>query len=173
MQIDKVYIMSQVFATISLIITLISYHLKTKKKIFTGMCISNIFDIVHYTLLNAYGGLATKVVALFRNIFIIKKEKNKKLDKTVYLLMFIAIYIVLCIITYKDVISLLPYLATVIYLLFVWGGNELQIKKVAFLCYIFWILYNICIFSVMGTIANIIGMISAYIAYTNFKKEKK
>lgn len=170
---DKIYIISQVFATITLIITLFSYHLKTKKKIFTGMCIANIFDIFHYLFLGAYGGLATKVVAFIRNIVIISKDTNKKLNKTIYLYIFIALYLVLCIITYRDMYSLLPYTGAILYMIFVWNGNALQVKKVAFLCYILWILYNICILSIMGTVANVIGMISTFIAYKRMSKEKK
>jgi len=68
------YIISQVIGILALIITLISYHLKTKKQIFKGMCVANVLDITHYVSLNAYGGYSTKIVALIRNIFILKKE---------------------------------------------------------------------------------------------------
>ena len=66
------YIASQIIETIALVITLYSYHLKTKKSIFKGMCVANILDITHYFFLNAYSGLVTKVMALVRNIFILK-----------------------------------------------------------------------------------------------------
>ena len=54
------YIASQIIETIALVITLYSYHLKTKKSIFKGMCVANILDITHYFFLNAYSGLVTK-----------------------------------------------------------------------------------------------------------------
>ena len=77
------YIASQIIETIALIITLYAYHLKTKKSIFKGMCIANILDITHYLFLNAYSGLLTKVMALVRNIFILKKILgHKSLDAT-------------------------------------------------------------------------------------------
>lgn len=41
------YILSQIIGLIALVITLISYHLDTKKKIFKNMCF-NVFDIIHY-----------------------------------------------------------------------------------------------------------------------------
>lgn len=62
------YLTSQIIETIALVITLYSYHLKTKKSIFKGMCIANILDITHYFFLNAYSGLVTKVMALVRNV---------------------------------------------------------------------------------------------------------
>lgn len=41
------YILSQIIGLIALVITLISYHLDTKKKIFKNMCFANAFDIIH------------------------------------------------------------------------------------------------------------------------------
>lgn len=165
------YIASQIIETIALVITLYSYHLKTKKSIFKGMCFANILDITHYFFLNAYSGLVTKVMALVRNIFILKKEDNKKLKSNIFLILFIIAYIVLAFITFKNIYSTLPFVAAIIYMIVVWNGNELQIKKIAFLCYFFWLVYNISVFSVMGIVSNVIALISTYIAYFNYKKE--
>ena len=79
------YIISQIIETIALIVTLGSYHLKKKEKIFKGMCIANILEMLHYLLLGAWSGFAIKVIALIRNIFIIEKEYNRKLRKVFFL----------------------------------------------------------------------------------------
>jgi len=42
----------------------------------------------------------------------------------------------------------------------VWNGNELQVKKIAFLCYFFWLAYNISVLSIVGIASNIIALIS-------------
>jgi len=164
------YILSQIIEVLALITALISYHLKTKKQIFKGMCISAILDIVHYLLLNAYSGFFTKLLALIRNVFILKKDDNEKLNKKIYLVVFILLTIVLGILTFNDIYSILPFIAAIIYLIVVWNGSELQIKKIAFLCYFLWIIYNISVLSVMGIISNIIALISTYIAYINEKR---
>jgi hypothetical protein len=166
------YIISQIFETIALVVTLYSYHLKTKKSIFKGMCLSNILDIIHYFFLNAYSGLLTKVIALCRNIFILKKEDNEKLKSNLFLYIFIIIYVISAIITFKSIYSLLPFIAAIIYMIVVWNGNELQVKKIAFLCYFFWLIYNISVFSIMGIISNIVALISTYVAYYNYKNIK-
>lgn len=164
------YITSQILEVIALLITLIAYQLKTKKQIFKGMCIANIFDITHYLFLNAYSGFATKVMALIRNIFIIEKEKNKKLNNILFLLIFVICYIILGMYTFKNIYSILPFMAAIIYMIVVWNGNELQVKKIAFICYFIWLIYNICIHSIMAVIANIISLILTYIAYYKRKK---
>ena len=58
------------------------------------MCIANILDIIHYIFLNAYSGCSTKIIALIRNIFILKKEENKKLNNNIYLILFITVYVI-------------------------------------------------------------------------------
>lgn len=164
------YILSQIFGLLSLIITLYSYHLNKKEKIFKSMCIANIIDIIHYVFLEAYSGLFTKVVALLRNIFIIIKEKNSKLNSKILLFIFIALYSLLAILTFESYISLLPFIAAIVYMIVVWNGNELQVKKIAFLCYFLWLIYNISVLSIFGTVSNIVSLISTYIAYLNEKK---
>lgn len=167
------YILSQIAAFIALIITLISYHLKHKKKIFKIMCLSNIFNIIHYLCLGAYSGCITKTIALARNLFIVKKENNKKLDKLIYLILFIGVYIISGILTYSNLYSLLPLISATIFMIVTWNGKELQIKRIAFYCYFLWLLYNILIFSIVGIIANTISLISTFIAYQNYKRYLK
>lgn len=166
------YIASQILETIAFFIVLIGYHLKTKKNIFKTMCIANIFNIFHYLLLNAYSGCVTKIIALIRNLFIIEKEKNKKYSSNIYLGLFIICYIVLSIVTYKDIYSLLPFAAAIIYLIACFNGEELRVKKYAYYCYYLWLIYDICIHSAAASISTFILLVSTGIAYYNRKKEE-
>ena len=79
-------------------------------------------------------------------------------------------YLIVGIYTFKDVYSILPLCAAIIYMIITWNGNEKQIKKVAFYCYFLWLAYNICILSIVGIISNIILLCSTFIAYQNSKK---
>lgn len=164
------YIASQILETIAFIIVLIGYHLKTKKNIFKTMCIANVFNIAHYLLLNAYSGFITKVMALIRNLFIIEKEKDKKYNNYIFLSLFIICYILLGIITYKNIYSILPFTAAIIYLTACWNGDELRVKKYAYYCYYLWLIYDICIHSIAASISTLILLISTGIAYYKRKK---
>ena len=165
------YIGSQIAGFLAFILSLIAYHRKKKSKIFQTMTVANILDIAHYTLLGAYSGSITKVIALIRNEIIIVKEKNKKFNKKIVLIILFAIYLVSGILTYKNLFSILPILAAMIYLYFIWNGNELTVKKCAFYCYFLWLTYNICIFSIAGITSNIVSIISTFIAIYNEKKK--
>lgn len=168
-----IYIISQIAGFIAFILSLLAYHKKKKEKIFQTMMIANVLDIIHYLLLGAYSGCLTKVIALVRNEIIIVKEKNKKFNNIMVLIVLFVVYLVSGIVTYKNIYSILPILAAMIYLYFVWNGDELKVKKVAFYCYFLWLIYNICIFSVAGITSNIISIISTFVAIYNDKKLNK
>lgn len=170
---DTAYIVSQIIGFIAFILSLIAYHKKKKKKIFQTMMIANILDIIHYILLCAYSGCITKVMALIRNEIIILKEKKQKLNNFMVLVLLMIAYIVAGIFTYKNIYSILPILAAMIYLYFVWNGNELKVKRIAFYCYFLWLVYNICVFSIAGIISNCVSIISTFIAVYNEKKLDK
>ena len=168
---NHIYIASQTLGFTAFIISLIAYHKKDKEKIFKTMLIANILDVCHYLLLHAYSGCITKIIALVRNEVIILKEKNQKLNSKLVLFLIFTVYIISGIISYQNIFSILPILAATIYLFFIWNGNELQVKKVAFFCYFLWLIYNICVFSVAGIISNCISIVSTFIAIYNSKKQ--
>ena len=168
-----VYVISQVAGFIAFILSLIAYHRKKKSKIFQTMMVANVLDIIHYILLGAYSGCITKVIALVRNEIIIVKEKNKKFNNNIVLIAMFIIYLVSGILTYKNIYSILPIIAAIIYLYFVWNGNELKVKKCAFYCYFLWLVYNICVFSIAGITSNIVSIISTFIAVYNEKMVNK
>ena len=159
-----IYIIAQIIGFIAFVISLLAYHRKKKEKIFQTMMIANVLDIVHYLLLNAYSGCVTKVIALLRNKIIIVKEKNKKINNNMVLVILFSAYLISGILTYKNIYSVLPILAAMIYLYFVWNGNELKVKKVAFYCYFLWLAYNIFVFSIAGIVSNVVSILSTFIA---------
>lgn len=168
-----VYLSSQIVGFIAFVISLVAYHRNKKEKIFKTMMLANLLDIAHYLLLGAYSGCITKVIALVRNEIIILKEKNKKFNNIIVLIILLAIYLISGILTYENIFSVLPILAAMIYLYFVWNGNELKVKKIAFYCYFLWLIYNICVFSIAGIISNCVSIISTFIAVYNEKNKHK
>ena len=80
--------LSQIIGFIAFAFALIAYHRKKKKKILGNMVISNILNLFHYLLLEAYSGCITKVLAIIRDCFII-------ISNTKLFLIFYSIYITL------------------------------------------------------------------------------
>ena len=81
-------------------------------------------------------------------------------------------YFLAAILTYNGIFSIFPLVAAIIYMIVEWNGNELAIKKVAFVCYFLWLGYNIFVFSIVGIVSNTISIISTLIAIINAKRHK-
>ena len=165
-----IYIISQILALLAFIVSLVAFHRKNKKNILGNMIISNILNLLHYLLLGAYSGCITKVIAILRDSFIIYKEKNKKLSSIFFLFIFLVIYLVTAIITYDGILSLFPLFAATSYIVFIWNGKELTIKRIALVGYFLWLGYNIYVMSIIGIISNVVAIISVIIAIINYKK---
>ena len=127
------------------------------------MVISNIINLVHYLILGAYSGCITKVIAIFRDIFIVLKEKNKRLSSVLFLIIFLLIYVGVSIYTFTNILSLFPLLAAIIYIIPTWLGNSKTVKKTALFCYVLWLIYNIYVLSIAGVTANIVSIVSIII----------
>ena len=164
-----IYIISQFIGFAAFFVSIFAYHKNKKEKILGNMVISNILNLIHYLLLGAYSGCITKIIAICRDYFIILKSKNKLFSSNIFLIIFILIYIVTGILTYKSKWSVLPLLAAIIYIVPVWNGDELTIKKTAFVCYFLWLIYNIFVFSIAGIVSNVISIISTFVAIKNNK----
>lgn len=160
----------QLIGLIAFFFSLIAYHYKRKDKILINMIVSSLFNLVHYFLLGAFSGCITKGIAIFRDLFIIVKDKYK-LNSIIFLYIFVAIYIIAGILSYNSIYSILPIIAAIIYVINIWNGNAKVVKKSAFYCYFIWLLYNVCVMSIAGIISNTISIISSFIAIKNFKIE--
>lgn len=165
-----IYIVAQIIGFIAFTVSLIAYHRKEKKNILSNMLLSNILNLIHYLLLGAFSGCITKLLAIFRDYFIIFKEKHSKFSNKVYLMLFILLYIIAAVFTYNGILSILPLIAAIIYIIFIWNGNEVIIKKTAFFCNFLWLIYNVFVLSIAGIISNIISLLSTLIAIINTKK---
>ena len=157
------YVAAQILGFIAFLISLYAYQKVNKKDILLCMIISNIINLVHYLILGAYSGCITKVIAIFRDIFIVLKEKNKRLSSVLFLIIFLLIYVGVSIYTFTNILSLFPLLAAIIYIIPTWLGNSKTVKKTALFCYVLWLIYNIYVLSIAGVTANIVSIVSIII----------
>lgn len=168
-ELSIIYIVAQIIGIIAFIISLCAYHKKSRESILDFMILSNILNIIHYFMLGATSGFVTKALAITRDTFILKKSKHKRLSSIFYLYVFVFIYLILMYITYNGIISILPFAASIYYLIGIWEADRLHIKKVAMYSFIPWLIYNICVLSISGIISNVLSILSTFIAIKNEK----
>jgi hypothetical protein len=105
------FILVQSIAFVAFLFLISSYKEKRKKGILYKQFISGVFFSLHYALLGARSGFVNSIIISLRNITFSKVRKNqKKLSK-----IFIALFVIMGIITFKEWYSLIPVMGASIY----------------------------------------------------------
>ena len=174
MEIDQIYVMSQVFTVLMYALLGITYQVKSRRKILILSIFSNAFQGIAYLLLNAKSGFVMCVLAILREtamMFILDKIKKK--SKRAYLCVIIVFYIAMiisAIFTYEGMLSMLSILATAIYTYSIWQKNEKVYKALGTPVGICWIAYNIFVKSIFGVIFESIILICSIVGYVRSRK---
>ena len=176
MEIDQIYVMSQVFTVLMYALLGITYQVKSRRKILILSIFSNASQGIAYLLLNAKSGFVMCVLAILREtamMFILDKIKDEKKSKRAYLCVIIVFYIAMiisAIFTYEGMLSMLSILATAIYTYSIWQKNEKIYKALGTPIGICWIAYNIFVKSIFGVIFESIILICSIVGYVRSKK---
>ncbi len=158
--------MGQFLGFIYAFFLMISIWGKTSKQILYLQTISFFFKGIHYYLLNGISGFITSIISMIRNLLFSKIKSNK-----IGAIIFIVIYILVGIITYQNLYSILPVLATITYTIIINKDNPNYLRWGMFLTSLIWLDYNICIISYSGIITQIIALISNLIAIIKLDKK--
>ncbi len=166
MEINTIYIISQVITVIYYGVLSSSYLLKKREKILLANFVAHIGQTTAMCMLNGYTGAAMAVIMMLRDIAFLfqEKKKNKKLDMPI-LIVSIILIIVLTIFTYNGPLSLLSVGATLITTFALWQKNVKRYKLLGIIAGLMWLAYNIFIVSIMGIILESILVICSIIGF--------
>jgi len=159
--------MGQLLGFVYALFLIISNFGKTTKHILFMQTIAFFFKTLHYYLLGGISGFLTSLISMIRNL-IFYKIKESKLWTT----LFILIYLIIGIITLKDIYTLLPVLATITYTIVINYNNPKYLRYGIFITSLTWLIYNIYIISYSGIIIQIVMIISNIIAIIKLDKKR-
>lgn len=140
---------------------------KNVKQILVMQTISFIFKGFHYYLLGGLSGFLTSVISAIRNLIFYKLKKSKILS-----VIFILLYLIIGFVTYQDVFSLIPVLATIFYTIIINKNKENYLRIGLLITSLLWLIYNIYLLSYSGIIVQIINLFSSVLAMIKLDKRK-
>ena len=179
MELPITYISSQVVIVIANIFSGSTYHAKRRKRVLVLNSIAQVGFMLSYMLLKAWSGVASSVVSLIRNLLFmttLNKEPNRKeINKTdIFILVTIYVLImILSIFTYKDIFSLLPLIATMLYTYSVCQKNVKTYKILGIPMQILWLIYAISIMSISAIVIEATMLVNCIWAFYKLRKIKK
>jgi len=151
---------------------LTGYSIKNDKRTKLVLIMSSLLFSVHFYMLGAFSGCAIMCVNAMRNACSVFWYKSKKV-----FLIFAFLYISSGYITYNSSIDLLPLMSALITCIgmFLLGG--IRFRAIVIIPVIMWIIHNIVVGSIGGTIQAIIlffiSLITVWRLYQDRKLEDK
>ena len=157
------------YATLSL-----SYFKKKKKDILFIEIIAYLLFCIHYYLLNGITGAICNLIGLVALVAIYLCDKYKLHNKELVSVFFIIILLIVNIITFQNIYSIFPMIASIIVIISFLSNNENYIRKIGVISAICWLIYAIVYKSYISIIFEVITFINVCLAlYKNIKNKRK
>ena len=160
----------------AVVIYLLGYQQKTRKKIIIFNASSRALYILQYLLLSAFEGAVLDIAGIISSVIAQKKDKPiiKKHLKAVIIGVNLLI-VLLGLTSYKNIYSLLPIVGVLLHTSAFWITDEKRIRQVSLLGCPFWLVYNLisgAYGSVIGDALSICSLLIAMIRYDTKMGEK-
>jgi len=152
----------------------LSYYRKKKIDILFMQIIAYVFFSIHYYLLDAITGTMCNLLGLGAISIIYLVEKKKDLKRRNNLILgIIPILVLISLLTYENMYSILPIVASVLSLISFLTDKENTIRAIGIISAISWLLYAIIYKSYVAIVFEIITVIATSIAFVKYKLLKR
>jgi len=158
----------QLIGILAFCVQVLSFYKKKTSMIISYQVVSNFAYTVHYLLLGALSGAYISFVGIFRNIAYLKVKKRK----SILAITVISLYLIITIIFYRDIFSLLPFIANSQYLLCMLKNDKKVLLTSALASSILWATYAIFVSSYASMITESILIVSNTIQLIKISKKK-
>ena len=164
-------ILVQIIGAIGYFSLSISYFKEEKKQILFIQIISYIFFTIHYYLLSGITGAICNFIGLLALITIYFFNKYKLKNIYVATMFFVALIIIINIMTFQNAFSIFPMIGSVSVIISFIEDDENLIRGIGVIAAVCWLLYAIAYKSYIAIIFEVLTLINVYIAM--MKKNKK
>ena len=163
--------LSTIFGVLGMATTVLIYQQKTRKGLILSKLLSDVIWFLYYICLSAYSGAAIAVIGMIRELVFINREK-KWAKHPIWLVFFLMLSFVSAIITWKNIYSVLPCIASAISVISFWIGNPRLSRKLSYPISACMLTYNITSVAVIGVINEIFTVISSIIGTIRLDRKK-
>ena len=172
------YTISQLLTVILYGLLCLTYIERSRKQILVTNLLSHFVEVGIFVLLKGYTGLAMIVFYIFRDNFLLidsKNQNNKKITRRdVHILIILLLFVMfLSILSYENVYSMFPILATVASTIAIWQKNTRIYRFLGIICSTFWLIYHISLHSIIAIILESVLLITTIFGYIAELKRTK
>ena len=165
------FIIAQIIGIIGAGLAMIAAQMKEKNKYLLFYAMSYGFFVINMILLKAYSGAINCVILTILTLISTRFEEKK--FPTGLAIIFGIVILIGNVITYKDVFSLLPAIASYIYLFILLSKNMKMIRKSTVCLRLLWAIYDFIVKAYTTFALDIFSLISSLIAIYRLDIRKK
>jgi hypothetical protein len=169
------FILSQVLGVVALVTAIISVQLKEKTKLLLLQIIENSAKILALGFVGGMSGAYSETVGLLRKVWFFHTSKHHKRNRTISLVVFCSLAILVSILTWEGVITLLPMLAVILGTIGLWQENMFVLRYLAIVASILYATYALFVGAYTNAVSEtfMIGsIIISLIRFSRLPKEK-
>ncbi len=156
------------FGFLVIISNVIAMQMKNKKQIIFCYILANLFSSINFYLLKSYSGAIICLFAIVQTFINNYFEKMKKDVPKVLITLYIIISIILGAITFNKYIDIMPIVCSILYTIIILQKKETNIRKIALINIIIWVLYDILCKAYALVISDLITTVSTIIGIYRF-----
>lgn len=168
-----VEIVAHSLSVVAVILTLISYQLRTQKQIILVLTLATSLFIVHYFLMGAYPGAILNIVCIIRNIIYYFKKTVKPLAHKAIPYVLAVIIAGLGALSWTGPETLLVLFGLAINTVFMSVDNPQLLRKSLLLTCTMILIYNATVPSWGGMVNESIAITSAIIGLIRYRKKRE
>ena len=164
--------LSTIFGIMGIGSTVVIYQQKTRKGLMLSKLVSDVIWFLYYFSMTAYSGAAVAVIGLMRELVFINKEK-KWAKHPLWLVFFLVLSVICGYITWKNVFSLLPCIASVVSVISFWVGNPRLSRILTYPISACMLTYDIACSAILGIVNELLTVTSSIIGAIRLDRAKK
>lgn len=168
------FIIGQILSIIGVLFTILSYQMKTPKKLLIVQTCATAFFCLHYVLIGGITGVVMNAVGVVRNFTYYHKDKkfyNNKFSRVFFPLLFACVMVTLGIITWEGWYSVFMTAGIAINTVCLSFSSSQNIRKSILVTSPMVMIYNICVFSIGGIINEALAVGSAIVGIIRYRKK--
>lgn len=159
---------AQIIGFLALGLVILSFQKNNRLTLLLVMLGGLILFVIQYTLLNAWTGAFMNLIEAGMVYVSFKKETTKWAKSNWWLYIFITLYCLFGLLSYKNITDLLPIIAQAFGAVAVWQTNSKTIRYLMLIPRPLWFIYNLIVGSYAGMITEVLILFSLIIAIVRF-----
>lgn len=166
------FVMGQVLGFVAVVLAILSYQMKTQRRLLFLKLGNAVVNAVHYLFIGAISGMALNLVSPIKYLVYLKRHSKGSNDKVIPIL-FTLVTAAVGVITWTEWYSVFVFSGMVIHAFCMSFSDPQKVRISLLFTSPMVIVYNIYVMSISGMVYETVAIVSAVIGIIRFRKSRK